>query len=90
MRIAVEFHFTGDQPYVCLSPAGKAEIKVDNKPLHSKIALPSGSSTLNREDLLSGVTTKGGEFRQQRAGYDALFILMREIVLFTLPALFFG
>ncbi|NCH59557.1 hypothetical protein [Cronobacter dublinensis] len=58
-QIAVEFTLIGDEPYVYLKPSGKSEIKVDGKPLKNRIDLPTGSSTLKIEDLLTGVTAEG-------------------------------
>ncbi|MDI3360353.1 hypothetical protein QQF21_11165 [Lelliottia sp. V89_10] len=56
---SVSFTLTTGNDYIHLSPTGKAEIKVDNKPLNSKIDLPSGLSVLEVSDVLSGVTAEG-------------------------------
>ncbi|WP_133052127.1 hypothetical protein [Cronobacter sakazakii] len=57
--IAVEFHLITDEPYIYLTPSGKAEITVDDKPMKSKVSLPSGTSQLTIKDVLSGVTAEG-------------------------------
>lgn len=57
--IAVEFHLITDEPYIYLTPTGKAEITVDNKPMKSKINLPAGASQLTIKDVLTGVTAEG-------------------------------
>ncbi|WP_125454275.1 MULTISPECIES: hypothetical protein [Franconibacter] len=56
--MAVSFNLITDDKYIYLDE-GKSEITVDNKPLKTKINLPSGKSSVLVKDLLTGITSEG-------------------------------
>ncbi|MGQ4695434.1 hypothetical protein [Enterobacter asburiae] len=55
---AVTFNLLTQDKYVYLDE-GKSEINVDDKPLNTKIDLPTGKSQMIVKDLLTGVTKEG-------------------------------
>lgn len=55
---AVKFSLLTNDSYIYLDE-GKSEIKVDDKPLNTKINLEQGESELLIKDLLTGVTSDG-------------------------------
>lgn len=59
--IKVSLRLTTDQPYIYLTPSGKADITIDNKKPGAAFDLPVGSSTLSVKDVISGVTV-GGQY----------------------------